>query len=122
MGGLGGTNPAAAGLVTAAMLVLTVASQSLVPGAARRFGTGPVLAVGLVLLGAPTPAYLLHSGLTWLTICSAVRGLGFAVVTVLLPLLATRRRRPRNGPARPSASTGSPSPCPTCSPCPAGWP
>ncbi len=84
----GGTAPAAAGLVTAAMLVLTVATQSLVPGAARRFGAGPVLAAGLVLLGAPTPAYLLHSGLAWLTACSAVRGLGFAVITVLLPLLA----------------------------------
>jgi predicted MFS family arabinose efflux permease len=49
-----------------------------------------VLAAGLVALGAPSPLYALDDGLGWLSALSAVRGLGFAVLTVLGASLAAR--------------------------------
>src|SRR5205085_10800457 len=51
-------------------------------------GIGPVLAAGLVALGAPAPLYVLSDGLGWLSAVSAVRGAGFAVLTVLGSSLA----------------------------------
>ena len=86
----GGTSVGVAGVVITSMLVITVAAQSLVGAAVRRFGVGPVLATGLILLGAPAPAYLIRHTLWWLAIDSGIRGIGFAVITVLLPILATR--------------------------------
>ncbi|MFP5346672.1 MAG: MFS transporter [Actinomycetes bacterium] len=79
----GGATPTTAGLVTTVMLGVTVATQFLVPTLERRLGTGRTLAIGLVLLGAPSPLYLLASDLGSLLALSAVRGLGFAVLTVL---------------------------------------
>ncbi|SHN49819.1 Predicted arabinose efflux permease, MFS family [Geodermatophilus obscurus] len=79
-----------AGVVTAVFLVVTVAGQSAVPAATARFGAGPVLAVGLVALGAPSPLYAVDGGLLWLSAVSAVRGAGFAVLTVLGAMLAAR--------------------------------
>jgi predicted MFS family arabinose efflux permease len=49
-----------------------------------------VLAVGLVALGAPSPLYAVDDGLLWLSAVSAVRGVGFAVLTVLGATLAAR--------------------------------
>lgn len=72
-----------AGTVTTAMLVCTVVVQMLVPAMVNRFGTAAVLALGFVLLGAPSPLYLLRQDLWWLLTISAVRGAGFAVLTVL---------------------------------------
>jgi predicted MFS family arabinose efflux permease len=61
-----------------------------VPALTARFGPGPVLAAGLVALGAPSPLYAVDDGLLWLSAVSAVRGLGFAVLTVLGATLAAR--------------------------------
>ncbi len=79
-----------AGVVTAVFLVVTVAGQSAVPAATARFGAGPVLGAGLVALGAPSPLYAVDGGLLWLSAVSAVRGAGFAVLTVLGATLAAR--------------------------------
>ena len=79
----GGAPLAVAGLVTTAMLGATVAVQTAVPAMVRRFGIGPVLAAGLVALGAPAPLYALDPGVAWLSAVSVVRGGGFAVLTVL---------------------------------------
>ncbi|MGY1681092.1 MFS transporter [Geodermatophilus sp. SYSU D01176] len=79
----GGAAPEAAGVVTAVFLAVTVAGQSVVPALTTRFGPGPVLAAGLVALGAPSPLYAVDDGLLWLSAVSAVRGAGFAVLTVL---------------------------------------
>ena len=49
----GGATTAGSGLVNGVLLLFTVLTQLLVPRALRRFGWGPVLAVGLALLGAP---------------------------------------------------------------------
>jgi len=80
---LGGVSVGIAGTVTTAMLACTVATQMLVPTAVNRFGTAAVLAFGLISLGAPSPLYLLSQDLWWLLLVSAMRGAGFAVLTVL---------------------------------------
>jgi predicted MFS family arabinose efflux permease len=72
------------------MLATTVAAQFAVPTLQRRLGTGRLLVVGLLALGVPAPFYLLSSALPWLVVVSAVRGTGFAVVTVLGALLSAR--------------------------------
>lgn len=87
---LGGAEESIAGLVTAALLLVTIAGQSAVPAATARFGERRVLAAGLIALGAPSPLYALDDGLGWLSALSAVRGLGFAVLTVLGASLAAR--------------------------------
>jgi predicted MFS family arabinose efflux permease len=85
-----GVPEALAGLVTTVMLVATVASQLVVPAAVRRIGQPATLTIGLLALGAPTPLLLLNDQLWWLLAVSAVRGIGFAILTVLTPLVATQ--------------------------------
>ena len=79
----GGASPSAAGLVTTVMLGVTVVVQFLVPAVERRLGTGRTLAIGLFALGAPSPMYLLSTDLTPMLVISAVRGIGFGVLTVM---------------------------------------
>ncbi|NEK59251.1 MFS transporter [Geodermatophilus sabuli] len=86
----GGASAGTAGVVTAVLLVVTIAVQSVVPALTARFGAGPVLAVGLAALGAPSPLYVLDDGLAWLSAISAVRGAGFGVLTVLGATLAAQ--------------------------------
>ncbi len=85
-----GVPDALAGLVTTVMLFATVGCQLLVPAAVRRIGQPATLAIGLLALGAPTPLLLVSDELWWLLAVSAVRGLGFAILTVLTPLVATQ--------------------------------
>jgi predicted MFS family arabinose efflux permease len=91
-----GVPQSAAGLVTTVMLGVTVLAQFLVPTAERRLGTGRTLAIGLVALGAPSPLYLVSNDLAPMLALSAVRGIGFAVLTVvgsaLTAVLAPRAR------------------------------
>ncbi|MGY1669229.1 MFS transporter [Geodermatophilus sp. SYSU D00710] len=86
----GGASADTAGVVTAVFLLVTVAGQSAVPALTARHGLGPVLAGGLLLLGAPSPLYVLDDGVLWLSAVSAVRGAGFAVLTVLGAVLAAQ--------------------------------
>ena len=85
-----GASAGAAGLVTTVMLLSTVATQTLVPALVNRFGLPGVLAGGLIALGAPAPLYLIGHSFAWVLVVSALRGLGFAVITVLMPLVASR--------------------------------
>lgn len=78
----GGADPTGAGLVGGVMLAATVATQGFVPPALRRYGWGPVLAIGLVLLGAPSLLMGATSDLPALLVLSAVRGIGFGALTV----------------------------------------
>jgi predicted MFS family arabinose efflux permease len=84
----GGVSENRAGLVTTVMLVCTVLVQGAVPALVRRWGLGPVLAAGLIALGAPAPLYAAGHGLGLLLGAAAVRGGGFAVVTVVGSTLA----------------------------------
>lgn len=79
----GGATAAGAGLVNGVLLVATVLTQLAVPRSLARWGTGGVLVVGLLLLGAPAPAYLVSSGLGWVLGLSVVRGMGFGILTVV---------------------------------------
>ena len=78
----GGAGTAGAGLVNGVLLLFTVLTQPLVPAGLRRLGWRPVLVSGMLLLGLPPLAFFTSDAL-WLTLAlSAVRGLGFAVLTV----------------------------------------
>ena len=78
----GGATTAGSGLVNGVLLLFTVLTQLFVPRALRRFGWGPVLAVGLVLLGAPGVLLSVSDDLGVILGLSAVRGVGFGVLTV----------------------------------------
>jgi predicted MFS family arabinose efflux permease len=80
----------AAGAVTTAFLATTVAGQGAVPALVRRWGLGPVLAGGLLALSVPAPLYLVAGDLGWLLAVSALRGVGFAVLTVLGATIAAQ--------------------------------
>ncbi len=96
----GGATLTQAGSVTTAMLVATVATQTVVPAMVRRFGSGRSLAAGLLALGLPSPLLALTTDLGPLLVVSAVRGTGFAVLTVVGSTLTfTLAPRGRHGEA-----------------------
>ncbi len=96
----GGASDGAAGIVTTVMLATTVAGQAAVPVLERHLGVARLLALGLLALALPSPFYLLSHQLWWLSVLSAVRGLGFAVLTVLGAVLTARVAPPeRHGEA-----------------------
>jgi predicted MFS family arabinose efflux permease len=86
----GGASVRTAGVVTTVFLLATIAVQMTVPALSSRFGLGPVLVGGLVAMGLPSPLYVLDDSVAWISALSAVRGAGFAVLTVLGATLAAR--------------------------------
>src|SRR5699024_8046105 len=78
----GGADEGGAGLVNGVLLLATVLTQFTVPTMLRRLGWGPVLAAGLVLLGAPALALIASDALPAILALSAVRGVGFGILTV----------------------------------------
>jgi predicted MFS family arabinose efflux permease len=86
----GGATVRTAGVVTTVFLGATIAVQMTVPALSSRFGIGPVLVGGLLAMGLPAPFYVLDDGVAWISVLSAVRGAGFAVLTVLGATLAAR--------------------------------
>ncbi len=78
----GGADEVGAGLINAVMMAATVAVQTTVPAALRRFGWRITLSAGTMLLGAPSLVLLTTDSLPAILALSAVRGAGFAVVTV----------------------------------------
>ncbi|GAA3700195.1 MFS transporter [Zhihengliuella alba] len=78
----GGAGTDGAGLVNGVLMLFTVLAQPFVPWALRRFGWGAVLTTGMVLLGAPPLLFALSADLPSVLALSAVRGLGFGILTV----------------------------------------
>ncbi|WP_344121102.1 MFS transporter [Kocuria aegyptia] len=78
----GGADAVGAGLVNGVLMLFTVLTQLFVPSALRRFGWGPVLVAGMLLLGLPALALGVSDALGPTLALSAVRGLGFGVLTV----------------------------------------
>jgi MFS family permease len=78
----GGADTAGAGLVNGVLMLFTVLTQLFVPRALRRFGWAPVLVAGMLLLGLPALAHGVSDALGPTLVLSAVRGLGFGVLTV----------------------------------------
>lgn len=78
----GGADEGGAGLVNGVLLLVTVLTQFTVPAMLRRFGWGPALAAGLVLLGVPSLGLIATDSLAAILGLSAVRGVGFGILTV----------------------------------------
>ncbi|TJZ74952.1 MFS transporter [Rhodococcus oryzae] len=77
-----GGSDALAGASTAIFMATTVATQLCTPTLLRSWGYRWVLAVGCLLLGLPSLAFLLSTEAVPALIISAVRGIGFGLVTV----------------------------------------
>jgi predicted MFS family arabinose efflux permease len=77
-----GASTASAGATTTVMLAATVVCQPLVPALLRRVSTTAVVALGMVLLGAPAPALIWASSGAGLYAICVVRGIGFAIFTI----------------------------------------
>src|SRR6202161_299908 len=77
-----GASTASAGATTTMMLAATVICQPLVPALLRRVSTTAVVALGMVLLGAPAPALIWANSGTGLYAICVVRGVGFAIFTL----------------------------------------
>jgi MFS family permease len=78
----GGADERGAGLVTATLMLFTVVAQLRVNAALTALGWGRLLALGLALLAVPAPVQALTSDLWLILLTSAVRGLGFGILTV----------------------------------------
>jgi len=78
----GGQDAAGAGLVNGMLLAATIATQPFVPRALARFGAGRSLAAAMVLLGLPAVAMGFSNQLGWALAMSALRGVGFGILTV----------------------------------------
>jgi predicted MFS family arabinose efflux permease len=93
----GGATTAGSGLVNGALLTFTVLTQLFVPRALRTFGWGPVLTVGLLLMGIAGALYWVSDMLAVVLALSAVRGVGFGILTVTgsaaVAALVEERRR-----------------------------
>lgn len=84
----GGADAAGAGLVNFVLLLCTVATQFGTPALVRRIGWGPALAASMALLGMPALLHGLTAGLAPNLALSAVRGVGFGILTVAISAAA----------------------------------
>lgn len=78
----GGAGSFGAGATNAVLMAVTVATQFSVPTLTRRFSWAHVLPVGAILLGLPSLIQLISPALTNILLTSALRGVGFGIVTV----------------------------------------
>ncbi len=77
-----GAGEFAAGATTGVLMATTILTQLAVPWLMARVGYRAVLGGGLVLLGAPAPLLALSADLVPVLAASAVRGVGFGLLTV----------------------------------------
>ncbi len=78
----GGASEAGAGFVNGVLLAFTVLTQLLVPPMLRKFGWGATMTVGMVLMGIPSVLLFVSDSLGPILALSAVRGIGFGILTV----------------------------------------
>ena len=78
----GGAGETGAGATTGLFMLTTVLTQLGMPWLLRRAGHRASLVAGAVLLGIPAPLYAVSAELAPLLAVSAVRGVGFGMVTV----------------------------------------
>src|SRR5690625_307457 len=77
-----GADAAGAGAINGILMLATVLTQTLIPWSLRRLGWAVTLTTGLLALGLPSLLFAVSGQLWWLMLLSAVRGLGFGVLTV----------------------------------------
>jgi predicted MFS family arabinose efflux permease len=85
-----GAGSSAAGLVTGALLLGTVAAEAVAAAAIRRLGYRTVLAAGALLLGVPALALLAREPESVMMTASFVRGLGFGLCGVATGALTAK--------------------------------
>jgi MFS family permease len=73
----------AAGLITFALTVTTVAAQAVTLPLAERISPRVVLILGLLLIGPPTLLYALSQSLPVLLAVTLIRGAGFGFITII---------------------------------------
>ncbi|MFI5658498.1 MFS transporter [Streptomyces sp. NPDC051684] len=78
----GGADELGAGLVTAVLMTMTVASQLCVKATLRKLGWARTFALGALLLGLPAPLQALSDNLWPILATTALRGAGFGIMTV----------------------------------------
>ncbi len=78
----GGAASAVVGSTTGVMMGATVLAQCAAPVLFKYLGLRQMTMIGAVLLGGPTPLYILSDGAAWILSITAVRGLGFALVVI----------------------------------------
>lgn len=78
----GGAASVAVGGTTGVMMGATVAAQMASPWLFRVLSLRGMMILGAVLLGLPTPLYVLSDGLLWILAITVVRGIGFAMMVV----------------------------------------
>lgn len=86
----GGAGEFGAGSTTAAFMLTTVLTQIAMPWLLERGGYRWAFPVGSLILGLPTPLFALTTDLGPLVAISAVRGIGFGMVSVAGTVLAAR--------------------------------
>jgi predicted MFS family arabinose efflux permease len=77
-----GAGPSLAGSCAGILMLCTVIVEPVTPWLTRRFGVRVVLVTGLLLLGMPAIAPILHPSIEMLLISSALRGLGIGIILV----------------------------------------
>lgn len=78
----GGAGETAAGATNAVFMLVTVITQLAMPWMLKRVDIRVLFAAGTVLIGAPTPLFALSAELWPLLGVSALRGIGFGLLTV----------------------------------------
>ncbi len=78
----GGASEAGAGFVNGVLLLFTVLTQLFVPGLLRRYGWAVVMSAGMALMGVPALLHIFSDALAPILVLSAVRGVGFGILTV----------------------------------------
>ncbi|GAA2348524.1 MFS transporter [Saccharopolyspora halophila] len=78
----GGAGETAAGATNAVFMLVTVITQLAMPWMLQRVDIRALFAAGTMLIGAPTPLYALSAELWPLLGVSALRGIGFGLLTV----------------------------------------
>jgi predicted MFS family arabinose efflux permease len=86
----------AAGALTFALMLTTVAMQAFIPLLMRRFSARAMLAAGLVLIGAPTLLYSISGSIANMVAVTLVRGAGFGLLTVMGSALTAAYSPPRS--------------------------
>ncbi|MGO1621151.1 MFS transporter [Flaviflexus sp.] len=77
-----GADAGGVGLVNGVLMLATVLTQLMVPAALRRLGWVPVLVGGVTFLGLPTAGFFFSDDLLSILFFSALRGIGFGIITV----------------------------------------
>ncbi|MBO1905326.1 MFS transporter [Microvirga sp. 3-52] len=78
----GGASEVAAGSVTTTLMLFTILAQLYVNRALRSFGWTPILMAGVLFLSVPAPLQALSPSLAIVSVTSALRGVGFGIITV----------------------------------------